>query len=298
MQVQDVPKSPRFDSLCVPFYDIIGCSNGLLCFAMTGKSVRFPPSLLLWNPLTNDVREVPRSRNIDSDVFDCVLGFGFSPIVSDYNIVAIYTEYGGMVCEADVYSLSRGSWKEIEFGNIEDVTCLHLTVSSNGAIFIYGLKPSSKPNWEVEGVIVSFDMTTEVFTLISWPPLLGHPSFNLTIFQDKLAVLSNHRSRGSSNIDLWVMEEDIGSSRERWSWTKKFTSGPYPWEFTLGTTWRNKIAVSGIEIGCEIEKNKPCLCVFNVTTNEFNRLEIPGYNSPYFLNYVENLIPVCQHPQQ
>ncbi|KAI9127168.1 hypothetical protein K1719_001727 [Acacia pycnantha] len=155
MQVQDVPKSPLFDSLS--FYDTIGCSNGLLCFAITGKSDRLPPSLLLWNPLTNDVREVPRSRNIDSDVFDCLFGFGFSPIVSDYNIVAIYTEYGGMIYRADVYSLSRGSWKEIEVGNIEDVTCLHLTVSSNGAIFIYGF---SEPNWEVDGVIVSFDMTT------------------------------------------------------------------------------------------------------------------------------------------
>ncbi|KAK4259423.1 hypothetical protein QN277_005756 [Acacia crassicarpa] len=292
MQVQDVPKSPLFDSLCPSCFDTIGCSNGLLCFAITGKPDRLPPSLLLWNPLTNDAREVPRSRNIDSDVFDCALGFGFSPIVSDHNILAIYTEYGGMVYRADLYSLSRGSWKEIEVGNIENVTCFQLTVSSNGAIFIYGLKPSSEPNWQVEGVIVSFDMTTEVFTLISWPPLLGHSSFDLTIYEDKLAVISDHRSRGSSIIDLWVMVEDISSSTERWSWTKKFTSGHYPWNFTFGIVWRNNIVVSGIEIGCEIEKNKPCLCLFNVTSNEFNRLETPGYSSPYLLNFVESLIPV------
>ncbi|KAI9127163.1 hypothetical protein K1719_001722 [Acacia pycnantha] len=156
------------------------------------------------------------------------------------------------------------------------------TVSCNGAIFAYGLKLGKE-------VIVSFDIATKVFTLIPWPPLSGDPSINLTVYEDKLALLITSAKGASSKVDLGVIEEDMGSSGERGIWIKKFTSDPYPWEFIPWTIWRNEIVVFGTEIGGGIEKNERYLCLFNVTTNEFKTIVITRYNLLDFINYVESL---------
>ncbi|KAI9074008.1 hypothetical protein K1719_044008 [Acacia pycnantha] len=289
MQLRDVQKARPFDSFASrSCFNIIGSSNGLLCFAIR-LCPRFPFSLLLWNPVTGDGREVPVSRIVDMDEDHYVFGFGFSPLDNDYKIVAIYGENGSVVSGVDVYSLCRDSWKEIEFRNLEKVICYTSTVSSNnGAIFTYGLKVGK----EVENVIVSFDMEKEIFTLTSWPPLCGNLNFNLSVYENKPAVITTSAVGDSSNVDLWVMEEDIISTGERWSWIKKFTSGPHPWTFIPGTIWRNEIVVCGIEIGSEIDKDEGCLCLFNVTTNKFKTLEISKHYPDDFVNYVESLVPV------
>ncbi|KAI9091404.1 hypothetical protein K1719_028215 [Acacia pycnantha] len=110
--------------------------TNILSRLMAKSLIRFQ----LWNPLTRDVREVPESRS--SNVQPCLLGFGFSPIVNDYKIVAVYRKNDGRICGSDVYSLSRNSWKEIEFGSLDDVTCSDSTVSVNGVIFACGDLPS------------------------------------------------------------------------------------------------------------------------------------------------------------
>ncbi|KAI9123803.1 hypothetical protein K1719_005103 [Acacia pycnantha] len=291
MQLRHVQKAPPFDSLAsTSCFNIIGSSNGLLCFVIM-LCPRFPSSLLVWNPVIGDGREVPVSKIVDMDDDLYVLGFGFSPLDNDYKIVAIYSENSGLVSGVDVYSLSRDSWKEIEFRNLEKVVCYWSTIpSNNGAIFTYGIKEIEE---EEVGVLVSFDMEKEVFTLTSFPPILwGNRNFNLVVYEDKPAVITTIAEGGSSNVDLWVMEEDMSSSGERWSWIKKFTSDSHPWAFILGIIWRNEIVVSGIEIGGEIDKNELCLCIFNVTTNEFRTLEIPKHNPYDFVNYVESLVPI------
>ncbi|KAI9123615.1 hypothetical protein K1719_004915 [Acacia pycnantha] len=271
MQLRDVQKAPLFDSLASASCDnIVGSSNGLLCLVIRVCS-RFP-SLLVWNPVTGDGIKVPISRIVDMYddhyVLGYVLGFGFSPLDNDYKIVAIYNENSGLVSGVDLYSLSRRSWKEIEFRNLEKAR-----------------------GWRVD-VIVSFDMAKEVFTLISWPPLWGNLHCNLALYEDKPAVITTSAIGASSNVDLWVMEEDMSSSGERWSWIKKFTSDPHPWAFIPGTIWINEIVVSGIEIGGDIKKNERRACLFNIATNEFKTLEISKYNPHNFVNYVESLVPV------
>ncbi|KAI9123966.1 hypothetical protein K1719_005266 [Acacia pycnantha] len=292
MQLRDVQKAPLFDSLASASCDnIVGSSNGLLCLVIRVCS-RFP-SLLVWNPVTGDGIKVPISRIVDMYDDHYVLGFGFSPLDNDYKIVAIYNENSGLVSGVDLYSLSRRSWKEIEFRNLEKVSCYCSRFSSNnkGAIFSHGLKLGM--GMEGVEVIVSFDMAKEVFTLISWPPLWGNLHCNLVVYEDKPAVITASAVGVTSNVDLWVMEEDINSSGERWSWIKKFTSDPHPWAFIPGTIWRNEIVMSAVEIG-EREKNqrRRCLCLFNIATNEFKTLEIPKHHRFNFVNYVESLVPV------
>ncbi|KAK4259464.1 hypothetical protein QN277_005793 [Acacia crassicarpa] len=283
MQLRDVQKAPLFHSLLSYF---IGSCNGLLCF-ITMRYCNFPSSFLLWNPATRHSIEVPVSRTINYHVHHMEIGFGFSTLVNDYKILVIYALYSDrMVCGVDVYSLNKGSWKEIAVGNLFDISFVSPAVSCNGAIFTSGLKLGKK-------VIVSFDIATEVFTFIPWPPLLDHPTFSkFTVYDGKFALLTTNLIGTPSKVDLWVIEEDMSSSEDRWNWIKKFTSDPYPCEFIPWTIWRNKVVVSRTEIGGEIRKNKECLCLFNITTNEFKILDIHGNSLQNFVNYTESLVPV------
>ncbi|KAI9127048.1 hypothetical protein K1719_001607 [Acacia pycnantha] len=289
MQVRDLQKEPLFDHLWAGRFKIIGSSNGLLCVAIYRNGlVRPPSSVLLWNPATKDVREVPRSRTIDSCKFICDFGFGFNSSLNDFKIVAIDHQIDRM----GVYSLSRDSWKEIEIKNFPEVLVFfgETAVSSNEAIFWKGLIGGE----ETKGVIVSFDTTKEVFTFIPWPTdtALNTTSslyfVDLTVYKDKLAIFLS-----GSDVSLWVMEEDIGSSRERWNCTKKFIGGHYPrMSDCVGTIRRNEIVIVGnTETGGK-EGPKRRLCLVNLTTNEFKMIGVPQYWRAEFLIYVESLVPI------
>ncbi|XP_054789787.1 uncharacterized protein LOC129295302 [Prosopis cineraria] len=53
-------------------------------------------------------------------------------------------------------------------------------------------------------------------------------STHLTAYENKLSVLSASLSGDSKSclVHLGVMEEGGGTDRERWSWTKKYTTNP------------------------------------------------------------------------
>ncbi|KAI9127309.1 hypothetical protein K1719_001868 [Acacia pycnantha] len=79
-EVEGIPTDPL---RCVR--GIIGSSNGLLCV------IGSRPSVLLLNPATREVRQVPRTT-INGCIYDIVgWGFGYSPVVRDYKIVRIHT---------------------------------------------------------------------------------------------------------------------------------------------------------------------------------------------------------------
>ncbi|KAK4258810.1 hypothetical protein QN277_005216 [Acacia crassicarpa] len=125
MQLRDVQKARPFDSFASrSCFNIVGSSNGLLCFVIR-LCPRFPFSLLIWNPVTGDGREVPVSRIVDMDKDHYVLGFGFSPLDNDYKIVSIYGKNRSVVSGVDLYSLSRDSWKEIEVRNLGNLSLVN-----------------------------------------------------------------------------------------------------------------------------------------------------------------------------
>lgn len=82
-------------------------------------------------------------------------------------------------------------------------------------------------------LIVSFDIAMEEFTLIPAPSSpfsdrITSFSTHLTAYENKLSVLSASLSGDSKSclVHLGVMEEGGGTDRERWSWTKKYTTNP------------------------------------------------------------------------
>ncbi|XP_054778176.1 F-box/kelch-repeat protein At3g23880-like [Prosopis cineraria] len=309
MHVREVQNAPLIGSL--PDVGIIGSSNGLLCVALD-QSLFLCNSLLLWNPAIGEVRQIPRSRTVEFPMWECIVGFGFSPIVNDYKIVKIYDGPGcdDAISVVEVYSLSTGLWKEIEFGSLEGVSLFHGTGTANGAIFWWGLRRGVEEQGEDDtDLIVSFDIEMEVFVLIPWPPLSDrdNSTVKFAVYEDKFAALSlsnigTFPDYLYSSIDLWVLEECTGSPTERWCWTKKYARNHCPSMLKLGALWRNEIVcidfgmprlTNESERETENDGRKAGMYLLNMTTNEFKMFAIPGCgNDCRVLNHVESLVPV------
>ncbi|KAI9127462.1 hypothetical protein K1719_002021 [Acacia pycnantha] len=88
------------------------------------------------------------------------------------NILIRLPEDDGRVGQVKVYSLSIGSWKDVQFGNLDAVAITSDGFSFNGAIFWIGYKIGLEEDEDEVGWTVSFDLAMEVFALIPMPSSL------------------------------------------------------------------------------------------------------------------------------
>ncbi|KAI9074665.1 hypothetical protein K1719_043381 [Acacia pycnantha] len=295
LQVRQVQNSPSNNSL--RHVTIVGSCNGLLCLE-NGPFNQSPHPLSLWNPATTAVRHVPRTR---TGFADRVTGFGFSPIVNDYEIVRIYAQFYDVVTRVEVFSLNRGTWKAIDIGNLRGVRLNSEIVTANGAIFWSGVKlVGEKKEGEdniyfqededyIEGaedevdVIVSFDIAKEVFTVIPGPILDYNAGKKLTFYENKLAILC-YTWEDDDEIDLWVLDEDTCASGQTWSWTKRYTSSPFSCRLDPSsmTIWRNEIVWKPVSKEQDDTERSDVLCMLNPATNEEKRSVIPYRVDPIY----------------
>ncbi|KAI9079014.1 hypothetical protein K1719_039014 [Acacia pycnantha] len=247
---------------------IVGSSNGVLCVQIYTE-IPFLPSLFLCNPATREI------------------------------VISGATLFNNRV---EVYSLRTRSWKEIKVGNfgvVEFFSCP--SVTANGAIFWSGCFSLEGENNLVIGgeeenydwIIISFDIAMEEFSLISLPDLLDLSFWDkLTVYEDKLAILSldvvgNYES---SRIDLWVMEENIGASGERWSWSNIYTISTFSYMVPC-CIWLD-------EIVCKVDnipEDETALYLLNLNTLDLEKFATcrRGYSHSITVNYVESLVPVA-----
>lgn len=268
-----------------------------------------PYTLFLWNPATGEFTGIPRARAVESRALDYTFGFGFCPVVNDYKIVKIHAKrITGVVCGVEVFSLSTGLWKGIEFGSLEGVRlCGDAITAPNGSVHWYACGVEEDDQDDVR-VIVLFDLAREVFAVIPYPPLCDHWLSIFSVYEDRFAMLSITRIVDFPNllhslIDLWVLEEDIGPSTEGCSWTKKFSSKPCPIMLELATIWKNEIVCSDLgidestdESGDEMEDDEQevGMCFINISTNEMKEFVIHTCVDPHnVFNHVESLVPVA-----
>ncbi|KAI9075527.1 hypothetical protein K1719_036686 [Acacia pycnantha] len=290
LQVREVQKTPLIDSLGGA--TVLGSCNGLLLVEIDQFR------LALWNPAIKAVRRVPRNRTEIDFSWDIGTGFGFSPFVNDYKIVRTYAGIDDVdaVDRVYVFSLSRGSWKGIDVGNLKGVRFNSETVTANGAangaIFWYGVK-SCKGEDDVK-LIVSFDIAKEVFTLIPRPNLEYNAEEKLTVYENKLAILCDiwEDDETTGFIDLWVLDEGTFVPGETWRWTKRYTSSLFSCRLNSRTIWRNEIVCTHEYIvETENGENATVLYLINLSTNEAKMLVIPYYCPfPDMYNYAESLV--------
>ncbi|KAK4270219.1 hypothetical protein QN277_023281 [Acacia crassicarpa] len=294
-------------------FQIVGSSNGLLCVNVYRYPVYCPcPSLLLWNPATREVRQLPpitpNTKGADLPFqlppdrrgvyLPFRIGFGFSPVINDYKVVITYHDATVITNDYDfpfevllvvVYSLSSGSWKKVEFG-IKNVGLDEQSVTVNGIMFWpgFGRNPDTHTYYFAT---VSFDIANEVFTLTPTPtPDWSTSTSRLTMYEKKLALLSFFATQDSEYlIELWVMEDGSGAS-----WAKKYSSCLIPRvvrpEMTI---WMNQIVC---DPGEKEHYKEQKIILLNISTNELKAFNISKYGrgngSGSIYYHAESLVPI------
>ncbi|XP_028754815.1 F-box protein CPR1-like [Neltuma alba] len=320
MRVGKVQNLPSIHSLYNS--EVLGSSNGLVC-VKTENGIN-PHPILIWNPATRDIREVRTRTIIHFDLIDGLgfeyyrtyiepklvdyFGFGFSPLDSDYKIVRINLFHPSTIKAVDLYSLNCGSWKQIDFGNLNGIKMSSAYITINGVMF-----------WDTawwddnKDLVLSIDLSKEVCKLIRMP-YLGYASHrNLVEYENKLALVA--RKGGSNLIHLWVLKKytcpsEDSEEEKRWKWTKIYTSSPCPCPYLIPRTiWRNEIVLVPDQIEND-GQTTIILYLLNLTTNEFKRHAV--ISSPHnfqqirkgtkrddveidIFNYIESLVLVNRH---
>ncbi|XP_028760815.1 uncharacterized protein LOC114719470 [Neltuma alba] len=261
------------------------------------------------------MREVPRTTYSKSHLS---IGFGFSSIANDYKIVKFsvsgsyfyesrgsYRAYKKGVNGVLVYSLHTGLWKDVEFGNIKDLYIYSETATDNNNGTIIWLAQNLN---DESGIMVSFDIEMEVFTLIPRPALYTSSICIPTFHENKPAILSYSVIGNSQSgfIHLWVVEENrCAFGGGIWTWTKKYSSSPnlYPYYLIPLNTWRNEIVCTVSlqsefvrrteKYGEALKDRGRTLYLLTLATNEIKKFVMINNNGGFgILNYVESIVPV------
>ncbi|VFQ92021.1 unnamed protein product [Cuscuta campestris] len=279
---------------------VVCSSNGLLCLRISmcrSCKQELAPSLIVWNPVIFEALVLPPTSLIVNYRGNFFVGFGFSPIINDHKVVMIWFSAESFgASRAEVYSLSSCSWKVVECGLLDGMCLEFQTVTANGSMFWIGSKKcvNGDGGTRTDLKIVSFNITTEVFTLIPMPSH-SFSFYRLAVCEKKLCLIaapsasSSSSSPGSgSKIHWWVMEED------RCNWVKKYISCPLSCALSPVTIWKNEIVcyVGGSVRVTEFAgvNDEPNIALLNLTTGGY---KLFVFRERYIaINHVESLVPV------
>ncbi|XP_026416177.1 F-box protein At3g07870-like [Papaver somniferum] len=223
-------------------YDhFVGSCDGLICVSMHHDRVIDP--IYMFNPITREYIYLPElvvapspdmerpfiTEEGEVDLLGCVSsGFGCVRSTNEYKIVRIHfpcTVYEGHV---EVYTLGSGrGWR------FKGVTAIRLMKPNGAGIFANG-----SLYWTGDNNIVAFDLASEDFRLIPYPPCMINCVRNIDIYglvalggnlcfyleKVRLQIWSlKKRSNENSDIeDIWCLDFDIGfegvAVDREWTW--------------------------------------------------------------------------------
>ncbi|KAA3481919.1 F-box protein CPR30-like [Gossypium australe] len=270
----------------LPFFknttpSVYGACHGLLCLhdPSTDKAA-------IWNPSTREFKILPPSSiqcppyfspfeetylSLD-DVSFSNAAFGFDSKTDDYKVIRFVFE---------LYSLRSDSWKEIPSPDYTP------TEPNNGNNYVDGIcywKTVYGGYLDFRGLILSFDMGNEEFSILPIPEFVGSfPEYyvDLLVFNGSLGVIVYPLERIDTSFDLWVTSKGV--------WTKQF----------------NIKSISGVVRPLGFGKNGDLflrdtndeVLLFNTSTQELKRLEINTYLDHFRFNislhaYFESLVRI------
>lgn len=224
--IEDLPHLPLKRNMS--FLTTYHC-DGIICQLGNDRT------MILWNPALLEVKSLPK-RCIDSPWESLGMGFGYDSRAHDYKIVSIAScrRHLGLdpLSRAEVYTLHTDCWREIRMPLLCS-SSMHRKVYANGVCY-----------WLVqnEDIILSFDMTDELFATIPLPDNLGpvKDDMNLMVWNDSVALLSYPGLKGQPvSIEIWMMNDCFSGGKGvegGCSWSKYYIVGPLlgiraPWMF-------------------------------------------------------------------
>ncbi|GJT35821.1 F-box/kelch-repeat protein-like protein [Tanacetum coccineum] len=164
--------------------NIAGSCNGIICLLNNGKGIS------LWNPSIRRILTLPDNPFVRTSFETIVtVGFGFDPIIDNYKIVKVsienlpYTTHNFFV-----YSMKTETWCAIASPS----TTFHDVVSRSCFVngILHWLVSCDPDDRGVTCYILTFDLSTHVFGMISVPDHLGYLT-ELTVINSSLAVVSS-----------------------------------------------------------------------------------------------------------
>ncbi|PON70470.1 F-box domain containing protein [Parasponia andersonii] len=199
--------------------------NGIICLAHDETIVLCNPALNEWTPLPKPCLDDGNGGGF----WVRRVGFGYDSRADDYKVVRLgYEGFGRNEIEyyrarAEVYSMRRDCWREVEFDGLE-LVCRPLIGKE---VFCKGVF-----YWSIcarENIILSFDVFDEVFRWIPLPNnlLVTEEEVKLTVWNDSVALFVYHAIEIPKLIQVWLMDDcSAGGVNDSRSWIKKLCIGP------------------------------------------------------------------------
>ena len=222
--------------------------NGILCL----HDGIYEKSLSLWNPITEEVKNIPSSRTLlppivhkykAADNFrhrTVVHGFGYDSVVDDYKVICLETfephfrndeielrkKHSWLLQDKSlqpfwkVYSLKSDSWKKLHV-NMPRASIM----DGNFQVYMDGVchwlsTPQSVGfplQLYVGTCVVSFDLNKETFLVTPVPSYVIFTRTHLLVFNDSIALISFPDHTQTFHISIL---DEIGVKE---SWIKLFT---------------------------------------------------------------------------
>lgn len=188
------------------YFYIVGCFDGLLCINTVENG------LILWNPSTGKLRNVPDliwNKRRKDECYYIAFGFGYDEINDDYKVVGIncrrkYDHQPSGLAEVMVYSIKTECWRRI--GDFQ---------GGHPFWMDYGIFANGKLHWSCwdKGCqsICSLDLATETYGQVDIPNFDEYSKSILDVFQGSLCLLCEKEYECT---DVWVLQEY--GVRESW----------------------------------------------------------------------------------
>nr|BAQ18960.1 S10-locus linked F-box protein type-8 [Petunia x hybrida] len=278
------------------FNKLVGPCNGLI--VLTDFDI-----IVLINPATKNYMLIPPSPFVCPKGFHRSfrggVGFGFDSIVKDYKFVTISEVFMDSEWVPDekeqkveVYDLRFDSWRDLNHVDQQLPTVYYypcFEMLYNGAFHWYAI------NDRLDHVILSFDISTEIFHSIKMPATGKSSSgkkYGLIVLNESLTLICYpnpdcEMDPSKDSMDIWIMME-YGIYE---SWTKKYIIKPLPIESPL-TIWRDHLLL--------LQSKSGLLVSYDLSSNEVKEFDLHGYpKSLRVLVYKESLISIpkrgCKH---
>ncbi|KAK1391881.1 hypothetical protein POM88_010937 [Heracleum sosnowskyi] len=214
--------SPPLPSIFGTMKFVSSC-NGIVCVCDNAGA-----NIYLFNPLTSMSKKVPpvvvvnrHVERLQEKAVKVDVVFGFDCVLNDFKVLRIqYRKHGGTqlvsVEVVEVYSSNADSWREIEV----DVALPSFVLYPLCSVLISGPVLDGVLYLEGMNEIVTFDLRSEVFGLITFPGFMKTRISNVLDVEGSIGVVVESVGDGDvgKEVSMWTME----MVSDEVFWNKKF----------------------------------------------------------------------------